>query len=87
MQRLKETSLPYECERCEKPLDRPQVHQVVRNVSCGECVKDWARTLYQKEKETGTLGDKPKPKRGGTGARIRRDLKRKGKQSDSSRDD
>ena len=88
MQRLKESSLPYECERCEKPLERHQVCQVVRNVSCEECVKEWTIELYQKEKEARTLGDRPKPKRGGNQSRINRELKRKGKQiNDSSRDD
>ncbi|CAH1768058.1 2692_t:CDS:2 [Entrophospora sp. SA101] len=86
MQWLKETSLPYECEFCEKPLDRPQVHQVVRNVSCGECVKEWAKELYQKEKEAGTLGDKPKPMKGGNQARIRRPEEKR-EANDSSRDD
>jgi hypothetical protein len=80
MQRFKESSLPYECEHCEKPLDRHQVHQVVRNVSCGECVKEWTIELYWKEKEAGTLRDRPKPKKGGNQSRIRRELKRKEKQ-------
>ena len=88
MQRLKETSLPYECERCEKPLERHQVRQVVRNVSCEECVKEWTIELYKKEKEAKTLENRPKPKRGGNQSRIRRELKRKEKQlNDSSRDD
>ncbi|CAH1766004.1 8016_t:CDS:2, partial [Entrophospora sp. SA101] len=33
MKQLKEISLSYECELCEKHLDRRQVHQVVKSVS------------------------------------------------------
>jgi hypothetical protein len=89
MERLKNHSEPYECERCEKPLTISQVQQVIRNISCEKCVGDWAEQLYEQEKIKGTLEEKPKPKSGGQGSRKRREERRKGKQKedDSARDD
>jgi len=85
-ERVNNKEKPYECERCEKQLTRPQVQQVVRNVSCEDCVHDWSKQLFEQEKERGTLNHKPKVKTGGHGARERREEKRKGKQiaNDSS---
>jgi hypothetical protein len=82
MKRLKNHSEPYECERCEKSLNISQVQQVIRNVSCEDCVEEWAAQLYEQEKAKGTLEDGTKPKSGGQGARERREQRRKGKKAE-----
>ena len=92
-ERVNNHQQPYECERCEQSLTRPQVQQVVRNISCNNCAKNWAKELYQQEKKNGTLNEKPKQQSGGARSRERRNQRRnqdkKGKQpmKDSSGDD
>nr|CAG8669964.1 1475_t:CDS:1 [Entrophospora candida] len=79
-EKTKNAWMPYTCEKCETPVTLSQVRQVVKRVSCEKCYLDWGEQLYEKEKENGTLEERRKLQTGGSGARLRRDQRRQGRQ-------